>query len=286
MWQDILEVTDKYFQAGLVGFLITAVIIIAVVLILKKVLRKFFSKMVILNRMDETGARFTGRMVFAIVYTFAIFGIVLQVIPLRNVSVSLLAGSGVAVLVIGFAAQEAFSNIIAGFFISFFRPFSVEDLVSIPSINVSGRVEDINLRHTIIRTFSNHRVIVPNSTMNTAVIENQDIQDRKTVNFFKMSISYKSDIDKARQIMIEEASKHPNLLDTRTEQDKHDGLPLVRVILINLGDFSVDLRASLWSEDSIAGWVMLNDLREAVKKRFDAEGVDIPFPSHNIYMQK
>ncbi len=286
MWQDILDVTNEYFQAGLVGFLITTLITIIVVVVLKKVIRKFIRKMEQLHRLDQTGARFTGRIVFAILYTFAIFAIILQVIPLRNISVSLLAGSGVAVLIIGFAAQEAFSNIIAGFFISFFRPFSVEDLVSIPSLNVTGRVEDINLRHTVIRTFSNHRVIVPNSTMNTAVIENQDINDRKTVNFFMMSISYKSDIDKARQIMIEEASKHPNLLDTRTKQDLENGVPLVKVILLSLGDFSVNLRASLWSEDSIVGWVMLNELRESVKKRFDAEGIDIPFPSHNIYMQK
>src|SRR5690554_4157309 len=286
MWQDIIEVTNEYFQNGLVGFLITLVIVLIGLEILRSIIGKFIRRLITIEKLDETGGRFAKRMIFAVVYAVALFGLVTQIIPLRNVSVSLLAGSGVAVLVIGFAAQEAFSNIIAGFFISFFRPYSVGDIIVLPESNISGTVEDINLRHTVIRTFTNQAVVIPNSTMNKTIVENKDTKDKRAKNFFEMSISYSSDIDLARKIMIEEISKHPSLLDTRTPKDLSNDVPLVNVILIRLGDFSVDLRATIWSADFSSGWSMTNDLRESCKKRFDQEGIDIPIPSHNIYMQK
>lgn len=285
MWQKILDATSEYFQVGLDGFLITTVVVVVAVFLIKKLIRRFISTLVEKDRIDETGARFAGRIVFAVLYTFAIFSIILQIVPLRNVSVSLLAGSGVAVLVIGFAAQEAFSNIIAGFFISFFRPFSVGELVNIPSLDVVGYVEDINLRHTIIRTYTNQRVIIPNSTMNSVAIENRDIHDSKTNNYFTMSIGYSSDVDLARKIMIEEASKHPNLVDTRTAFEIQEGVPLISVAMVKLDESSVNLRCTLWSEDFSKGFSMLNDLRESTKKRFDAEGIDIPFPTRTIHMK-
>lgn len=282
MWEKILEVTNQYFQAGLDGFLITSVVIIVVVVLLKKIIRRFVTQLVERDRVDQTEARFAARIIFAVLYTFAVFGIVLQIVPIRSISVSLLAGSGVAVLVIGFAAQEAFSNIIAGFFISFFRPFSVGELINIPSLDVVGYVEDINLRHTVIRTFTNQRIIIPNSTMNSVAIENRDIHDSRTNNYFMMSIGYSSDIDLARKIMTEEALKHPNLIDTRTPKELQEDTPLVNVSLVKLDEYSVNLRCTLWSDDFSKGYVMLNDLRESVKKRFDQEGIEIPFPTRTI----
>lgn len=283
MWQNIVDATNQYFQAGLVGFLITLAIVLVVVEILRIFIRKVIRQMVVKNKIDETGARFAGRMIFAVIYAFAIFGIITQIIPLRNISVSLLAGSGVAVLVVGFAAQEAFSNIIAGFFISFFRPYSVGDLIELRAQGVFGTVNDINLRHTVITTFTNQVVIIPNSIMNTAIIENKDSVDKRAINHLLMSISYSSDLDLARKIMLEEIEKHPAVLDMRSQEDIANNVPKAKVILLNLGDFSVDLRANLWSEDFSSGWAMINDLRESCKRRFDEAGIDIPFPSHNIY---
>lgn len=285
MWQKILEATNEYFHAGLDGFLITSLVIVVAVFLLRKIIRRFISQLILKNRVDETGARFAGRIVFAALYTFALFAIILQIVPLRNVSVSLLAGSGVAVLVIGFAAQEAFSNIIAGFFISFFRPFSVGELINLPSLDVAGYVEDINLRHTVIRTFTNQRIIVPNSTMNSVPIENRDIYDSRTSNYFVTSISYSSNVDLARSIMIEEASNHPNLIDIRTPLQIEQGVPLINVSMVALNESSVTLRCSLWSENYNSGYSMINDLRESTKKRFDQAGIEVPFPTRTIHMK-
>jgi len=284
-FKDILEASKKFFVLDFIGFLITLLVILIATVVTIKLTRRFIRSLTKRNRIDETSARFTYRILASLIYIFAIFGIVSQIVPLRNMAVSLLAGSGVAIIVIGFAAQEAFSNIIAGFFISFFRPYSVGDLLNIPANDIVGRVEDINLRHTVIRTFANNRVIIPNRTMNQAILENRDILDRKICNFLTISISYQSDIDKARAIMIEEALKHPLLLDERSAEEIENNEPQIRVLLANLGNFSVDLRCSLWTSNTTDGFYMMADLRESIKKRFDAEGIEIPFPYQNVILR-
>jgi len=283
---EIQEATMGIFQHGIIGFLITLVVIVLSLGITLKVTKKAIKNMTKKNRIDETSARFSYRIISAIVYTLAIFGIIIQVNPLRQISVTLLASSGVAVLVLGFAAQEAFSNIIAGFFISFFRPFSVGELIILPGQNISGRIEDINLRHTVVRTFENNRIIIPNSTINKSIIENRDITEKKMCSFLLMSISYDSNVDRAKEIMMEEALKHPNLIDIRTTEDIMNNVPQLSVTLVSLGNFSVDLRMGVWSADSASGWVMLSDLRDSIKKRFDQEGIEIPYPYQNVIMKK
>ncbi len=277
--------TEQWFAQGVINFLLSTFIILVVMMILIKLKNKYFKNMVIKNKIDPTMSKFLTRLVSTSMYLFVIFIIVSQIKPLNQFAVSLLAGSGVAVLVIGFAAQEAFSNLIAGVFLSLFRPFSVDNLISIPSINVTGRVEDITLRHTVIRTFENNRIIVPNNVINSSVIENRDIIDNKICNFFLVGISYDSDIDLARSIMIDEAMKHPNLIDTRSEQDKEDHVPLVNVVVANLNTSSVDMRMALWAEDAPKSFKLMADLRESIKKRFDQHGIDIAFPHQTIIVK-
>lgn len=282
---EVNQNTEQWFSQGIINFLLSTFIILIVMMILIKIKNKYFKRMVIKNKIDPTMSKFLARLVSTSVYLFVIFIIVSQIKPLNQFAVSLLAGSGVAVLVIGFAAQEAFSNLIAGVFLSLFRPFSVDNLINIPSINVTGRVEDITLRHTVIRTFENNRIIVPNNVINSSVIENRDIIDNKICNFFIVGISYDSDIDLARSIMIEEAEKHPNLIDTRTDQDKKDSVPLVNVVVANLNTSSVDMRMALWASDAPKSFKLMADLRESIKKRFDQQGINIAFPHQTIIIK-
>lgn len=85
---------------------------------------------------------------------------------------------------------------------------------------------------------------------------------------------------------MEEALKHPNLIDIRTTEDIMNNVPQLSVTLVSIGNFSVDLRMGVWSADSASGWVMLSDLRDSIKKRFDQEGIEIPYPYQNVIMKK
>jgi small conductance mechanosensitive channel len=129
---------------------------------------------------------------------------------LRTLAKSLLAGAGIVAVAIGFASQAALSNIIAGVFIVIFKPFRVKDRVTVKD-TINGVIEDITLRHTVIRNFQNRRVIIPNSMISEEIIVNSDIIESKICKWIEIGISYGSDIDLAKSIMAEEAQNHPLL---------------------------------------------------------------------------
>jgi small conductance mechanosensitive channel len=278
--------TEAFFRGGLLNFLITVFFMWLSTWVLRLVIRKVLNRFLVKNKLNESNFAFIHKILNTIIYTLLGFGISIQIIPLSELTLSVLASSGVMVLIIGFAAQEAFSNIISGFFISFFRPFSVGHLVTLASEKITGTVEDITLRHTVIRTIENNRIIVPNSIINKAIIENRDIIDKTACRAFTISIAYNSDLDKAKQIMIEEALKNPLLIDQRTKKEIKEEIPQVKVIVSNLSESSVELRMSVWAKTSGDAFNLLAELRENIKKRFDSEGIEIPYPYQNIIIKK
>ncbi|MFH1607280.1 MAG: mechanosensitive ion channel family protein [Nanoarchaeota archaeon] len=280
---DFSKVTDVILNSF--WRILTVIIILFFTVVVSRVIRiilnKAFKKTSKRLKIDETKYQFIKHAVSAAIYLIGI-GLAIYAIPsLRAISVSMLAGAGVLAVAIGFASQEAFANIISGIFLAIFKPFSVGDRVTIGN-NISGIVEDITLRHTIIKNYQNKRVIIPNTIMSNETIENATIKDEKICKWIDIGISYDSDIDKARKIMIDEALKHPNHFDNRSVDEKSKNDPIVRVRVIGLGDSSVNLRTYVWAKNSAEGFVLACDLNESIKKRFDKEGVTIPFPHRTI----
>jgi small-conductance mechanosensitive channel len=101
-----------------------------------------------------------------------------------------------------------------------------------------------------------------------------------------MGISYDSDIDLAKKIISEEVRNHPDYFDVRSEEDVNNGLPEVSVRVLSMGDSSVNIRAWVWAKNSAISFGMNCDLLESIKKRFDREGVEIPFPHRTIVQKK
>ena len=143
-------------------------------------------------------------------------------------------------------------------------------------------VEEISLRHTVIRTFENKRIIIPNSIMGNSIIENSNYKDTKICRFVEFPISYDSDMDKAMKIMREEAQKHPLHIDNRTVAEKKADEPVVQVRVLGFGESSVNLRAWVWTKDPADAFVLGTDLNRTIKKRFDKAGIEIPYPHRTI----
>jgi small-conductance mechanosensitive channel len=127
---------------------------------------------------------------------------------------------------------------------------------------------------------------VPNSIISDDNIINSNVTDTRIRKHVEFGISYDSDIDKAIRIIQEEARKHPLFIDIRTSEEKKKGVPDVLVRVIGLSDFSVDLRAYVWTDGNDNGFVIMTDLLRNVKKRFDEEGVEIPFPYRTLVYKK
>ena len=236
-------------------------------------------------KVDPTRYKFFKNAVAWLVWLIAI-GLVVSMIPrLRSFAITLFAGAGIMVAIIGFAAQEAFSNIIGGIFIVIFKPFRVGDMIKVGDLPY-GVVEDITLRHTVIVNFESKRIVIPNSVMNSEIVINDTIEDSRVCRWVEFGISYDSDVDLASRIIQEEALNHPSCIDVRTPQQKKEGIHQVEVRLMSFGDSSVNLRAYVWLDDALTAIRAHSQINKAVKQRFDTEGIEIPFPYRTLVYKK
>lgn len=176
-----------------------------------------------------------------------------------------------ATLAIGFALQDVIKNFVAGIFIFTDKPFRINDWIEWDGN--SGIVEDISMRVTRVRTFDNELLTVPNSQLTDGVVKNPVAKDTLRLKF-DFGISYDSDIDKAASIIVEEAEDHEDILAE----------PAPSVRLTELGDSHVGLQGRVWIDNpSRSDFVKTRgEYVQAVKQRFDEEGVDIPFPNRTL----
>ncbi len=230
---------------------------------------------------DPTNYKFLANALRGIIYSVGIMLAIREYPPLRSVAGSLLAGAGIFAVAIGFASQQAFSNIISGIFLVIFKPFRVNDRLRVKEIYV-GVVEDITMRHTVIRDIENRRIIIPNSVIATEVIVNSDYSDGKICKYIEFGVAMNTDIDKAKRIIAEEIEQHPKFKDFRTQEDIKNGKPIVEVRLTRFTDYAMILRGAAWASSNAVAFEMSTDLNESIKKRFDTEGVEIPYPHYVI----
>lgn len=237
---------------------------------------------------DESGLTslvFLRRSVTVLIYLSGISFAIYMIPSLRVVAGSLLAGAGLLAVAVGFASQQALSNIIGGIFIVIFKPYKIGDRIDV-RMDLAGVVEDINLRHTVIRNFENKRIIIPNSVISNEVVVNSNYEDDRICKWIDVGISYDADIDLAKEIMAAEVEKHELSVDVRLPEDIEEGLPRVPVRVLTLGEYSVNLRAWAWAESPPDGFVMQCDLLESIKKSFDQHGIEIPFPYRTLVQKK
>ncbi|MEL4305704.1 mechanosensitive ion channel family protein [Methanococcoides sp. LMO-2] len=236
---------------------------------------------------DETTYGLVRRIIVAVVYFSGFLVVIFSNQNLRDLSIALFAGAGFAGIVIGMAAQNTLSNIIAGISLATFRPFRVGDLLTIHG--EYGRVTDITLGYTKIRTWDNRRLNIPNHIISDEAIINWSIDDPSVNWTIEVGISYDSDIDLARRIMIDEARKHPEVMsyEDLLHYQPHTKLgDEISVLVTELADFSVNLKLYVWVRDRSVAYGTGCELKEAIKKSFDAEGVEIPFPYRTIVYKK
>ena len=258
---------------------IEPILIIAVAYSVGKVLsfliRRYIRKSANVMHFDPTNYSFLQNAVSFIVFICATLFIFYRVPALHTIGKTLFAGAGIAAAVIGFASQEAFSNIISGVFIVIFKPFSVGDYIKLLTSNQIGVVEDITIRHTVIKSIENRRIVIPNSVISREAILNSTLTDPRVMFNLEVVMVYETDIQKVLDIMKEEAQKHPSFLDTRSEIDKANGvLPIVAKV-VALEDNGVRCRAYVWAKDNDTAFDMKCDLFKILKDRFDQEGLSI-----------
>src|SRR5690349_17908316 len=263
-----------------------AIIVLTVAFIIGRVLRMIIGRLVrgasTKLKVDPTKYNFLKNAVEFIVYIIAIIVIFHSIPKLRNYGTALFAGAGVLAAIVGFASQSAFSNIVSGVFIVIFRPFSVGDRVKVGQL-YTGDVEDITLRHTVIKDFENRRIVIPNSVINNETIINSTLAEENICMFIELGVSFDADVDRCLKIMEEECMHHPLCQDNRTLEETERGDSKVQVRLLNITETAVQLRAYAWATTPSTGFDLKCDVLKSIKQRFDTEGISLAFPQRVIY---
>lgn len=286
----IFDAFISWFSLNITNALFIFVVVISTIIVARIVDKLLKTRLKLLSdkfEIDETVYGLVRRIAVALVYLAGIIIIVSSIPFLENISFAIFAGAGFAGLVIGMAAQSSLSNIISGVSLALFRPFRIGDIVTIH--DEYGEISDITLGHTVVTTWDNRRLIIPNHIISDEAIINWSISDPTTLWPLDIGIGYDSDIDHARRIMIEEAKKHENVLhlnDIRKYHPEIVGGKEIKVIVTELGDFAVNLRLTFWVANRSLAFITGCDLIESIKKRFDAEGIEIPYPYRTIVYKK
>lgn len=269
---------DKYLDK-----LISVVIIWAFTYIINKLIDKIIDKTIRTKRKKNvtTLLMFIKRIKKLILYSLGILLALSQFELFNSFSMTLLSGLGIGSVVLGLAAQESLKNFFGSFAVVVGDAYEVGDFIECVDKGVSGTVEDITMRHTVIRTINNRRVIIPNSEMNTYTIENFNYNDNENVKLVDFGVSYESDMDKAISIIKEEMKK----LYVPNPKGKNKDVEFPKVRIANWNDSGISIRAWVWGKDNGNVFENMYTLNYIVKKRFEEEGIEIPYP-HLVTLSK
>lgn len=222
-----------------------------------------------LGKKDPTLNKFLCGLISAILKILLLISVASMVGIATTSFVALIGAAGLAV---GLALQGSLANFAGGVLILIFKPFKVGD--TIEAQGFLGAVDEISILYTIVNTFDNRRIVIPNGSLSNATLVNVSIYDKRRCDM-TFRIGYDDDIDKAK-----------NILQRLFEEDERSLTePAARICVGSIGDSSINLMFRAWvATDNL--WPYYWDMQEKVKKAFDAEGITIPFPQQGVHIHK
>lgn len=264
------------FENGVLSRVIVTVLIIAAVIIIRKIINLALSRfhkdfLPKLEKQDpsavssaETRMSIVRKIINSSIYFLAFIFFLLQFEAVRSIGTGLLASAGLAGIVIGMAAQNTLSNFISGIYVSFAQPVRLNDAVIFE--NDFGWIEEINLMHTVIRTWDNRRIIVPNNVLATKVIQNWTMKDESLLGSVMMYVDYTCDVDKVKAWVKEIVDSSPYSTSEKVSA----------VQVVDFTEKTMVLRILGKGSDAANTWNLRCQIREELIKKFKKEGLPLP----------
>jgi len=262
-WVDKLQTMGMEYGAKIIGALIVLIIGMWVAKMLKKGIAKLMEK----RKVDPTLVSFATSLLYVAMQMFVIIAALAR---LDINTTSFIAILGAAGLAIGLALQGSLSNFAAGVLMIIFKPIKVGDFVE--AGGTMGAVGEISIFTTIINTPDNKKVIVPNSKVMGDNITNFNANGSRRVDLVA-GISYGDDIDKAKSVLDGILAADERVLKN----------PAPTVAVVEMADSSVNLVVRPWCTGDDY-WDVYFDTTGTIKKRFDEEGISIPFPQQDVHL--
>jgi small conductance mechanosensitive channel len=244
-----------------------ALVILVLGLWVAKQIKKIVVKLMLRSKIDPTLVSFVASLVHIAMQIFVIIA-ALEKLDVKTTSfVAILGAAGLAV---GLALQGSLSNFAAGVLMIIFKPFRVGELIE--AGGVLGTVREIGIFTTHVDTLDNRKTIVPNAKLTADNITNYSANSTRRVDMIA-GISYADDIDKARAAIDAVLKEVPGILET----------PAPDIFVSEMADSSVNLTVRPWCKPTDY-WRVYFGVTEGIKKKFDAEGIRIPFPQRDVHL--
>lgn len=257
-------------QSTGVSFLIKvaiAIVIFVVGRIVARAIAKGIRKLMHAQEIDKILETFVSNLAYWAMMTFVIIAAITQLGIATTSLVAIMAAAGLAV---GLALQGSLANFAAGVLIVMFRPYRVGDYVEVAGI--AGSVLQVQILSTVLKTGDNRQIVVPNAQIMGSIITNNSANDTRRVDMV-IGVSYEDDIDRVRATIKELIAADERILSD----------PECLIAVAELADSSVNFNVRPWVRSSDY-WGVKYDLTEAIKKRFDKEGISFPFPQQDVHL--
>lgn len=267
--------TDKGFNIGTTKITLLSVIIAVIILTLGFRISQFVTRFVLQPTLRkyglDTGIQYTfTRMTHYIIIVIAVL------LSMTNIGLDLSALTVFASVVgvgVGFGLQNIASNFISGIILLFERPIKLGDVVEVDGDVVV--VEEIKMRATIVKTFDNERIIIPNSQFIENKIVNWSYGDKMVRVVIPIGVAYGSNTYLVRDLLLQAASKEESILN----------YPAPSVDFLNFGESSLDFRLVVWVDSPDYRLLAKSNLLYKINDLFIEHGIEIPFPQRDLHVR-
>jgi small conductance mechanosensitive channel len=263
--EEIDKIVDAIASYGMK--VLFAIIILVAGLWLAKKLRGLFKTALEKKEIDATLVGFFSSLLYG---ALVVFVVIAAIDKLGVQTTSFIAVLGAAGLAVGLALQGSLSNFASGVLLIIFKPFVAGNFVKIGG--EFGTVVQVGILHTELKSPDNIKIIMPNSQIMGGAITNFSAHDTRRVDMV-IGVSYSDDLSKVMEVLQDMVSK-----DERVLQE-----PAPFIAVSELADSSINFVVRPWTKSSDF-WQFKCDFQKAVKERFDAEGISIPFPQRDLHV--
>ena len=268
----IVQKLDRWLQAliKLLPNILLAVIILVIGIFVAGWIKKLAAKLIAKISHNTTLNGLFASVVYLFFVCIAIFT-ALSILQLDKAVTSILAGAGIAGLALAFAFQDIAANFISGIFISFRRPLHIGHIVKVK--DYMGKVEEINLRDTVLRTFQGQLVIIPNKDVFQNPIENYSLLGKRRLDL-AIGVSYGDDLEKVKSVTLNAVKGIPEL----SQKDE------TTLFYTEFGDSSINFIVRLWinSPEQPTYLSVGSQAIMRIKKAYDENDIMIPFPIRTL----
>ena len=263
-----LTIGERHFSFGLI---LAAGVVLYGAFVFSWAIQSLMLDGVILSRKMQQGVRISMARLVHYAVVLVGFVVTLSVLGFDFTNIAIIGGAvGVG---IGFGMQTIVNNFVCGLIMLFERPVKVGDAVEFGS--QQGRVKQVGLRATVVETYDNAEIVVPNSDLITSQVTNWTLAERRRRLKLPVGVAYGSDVALVMQILLECAENHSMVLSD----------PKPAVIFFGFGESALDFELRVWIADFDHHLQVLTEINQGIEQRFRDLGIEIPFPQRDLHLR-